>query len=85
MDNAEFVGAKDRATRLCSIFPCSKRLSVTVGMTVVLSGDREANDKFLGPILQKWNTKTLDGEVHAHPIIPSRGLTLVEFEATPMD
>jgi hypothetical protein len=54
-------------------------------MTVVLSGDREANDKFLGPILQKWNTKTLDGEVHAHPIIPSRGLTLVEFEATPMD
>jgi hypothetical protein len=45
------VGSKDTATRLDGIACWLKRLSVTVGMRVVVSGDKVSKVKSTGPIL----------------------------------
>jgi len=50
--DVEFEGSKENVKRFCLIFRCANRVSVTVGMTVVLSGLRVLNVKFLGPILR---------------------------------
>jgi hypothetical protein len=59
----EVVGSKDTATKFSLIVPCSKRLSVTVGMRVLLSGLKELYVRSLGPILQK---KSVFGTIGRH-------------------
>ncbi len=45
------VGSKDTATRSDVMVPWLKRLSVTVGMGVFVSGDKVPSVKSTGPIL----------------------------------
>ena len=50
-DSKEVVGSKETATRCSGIVPCEKRLSVTVGISELVSGDKVSNVRSSGPIL----------------------------------
>lgn len=87
MVDSEAEGSKDTAMRFFLIVPCAKRLSVIVGMVLVLSGYRVPNVKSLGPILRNaLLTQTQrQTDVYAHPKIPSTPGDIPEILiATPM-
>ena len=51
------VGSKDMPIRLDGIVPWVKRLSVTVGMGVLVCGDKVPTVKSTGPILMNKSVK----------------------------
>ncbi len=80
------VGSKDTETRSDVIVPWLKRLSVTVGMRVFVSGDKVPSVKSTGPILGNEASARIESdELCTHPRIPSKPWKPVEVEATPMD
>ena len=80
------VGSKDTATRSDGIVPWLKRLSVTVGMRLFVSGDKVPTVRSTGPILgNKVSAEIRSEELCAHPRIPSKPSKPLDVEATPMD
>ncbi len=55
LSDVVFVGSKDTATRLDTIVPLLKRLSMTVGTGVFVPGDKIPIVNLTGPILGNKN------------------------------
>ena len=67
LSNVEVVGSKDTPRRSAGVVPCKKRLSVTVGMAVVVSGDKVSIVKSSGPSLWNVSEKILTNEAPHSP------------------